>query len=324
MYLEIPKIINTRPKSSKYILDESLKKAVEVAMTFNQPLLLTGEPGTGKTLLAYKVADMLYQQTKDATNGQVKFAEEPLRFNTKTSSIARDLFYIYDAIGHFQHANIKTEDATNKKSVKEFIELQAIGKAIALANPKAAYDSLFKWEMPDYPQSSVVLVDEIDKAPRDFTNDILNEIERQEFFIKEQDNQRLALGNNKTQRILTIMTSNSEKNLPDAFLRRCVFYHINFPSPEKLQQILKAQLESADSEFIDKNLSAITDLFEKIRKAAIRKKPATAELVAFVKLMEMENHLTDENPNVKQWFLNNLSLLAKSKEDIEAISKILK
>ena len=167
------------------------------------------------------------------------------------------------------------------------------------------------------------LVDEIDKAPRDFTNDILNEIERQEFYIKEQDNARLGMDAQNPQRILTIMTSNSEKNLPDAFLRRCVFYHIDFPSPQKLQKILKTQLNDQETAAVTANLKAITVLFHAIRKAAIRKKPATAELVAFTKLLEMDGHLTKENPNIHQWFIDNLSLLAKSKEDIDAIRSFL-
>ena len=324
MALKINPIINTRPAPSKYIMEEALEKAVEVALTFNQPLLLTGEPGTGKTLLASKVADMLHTQTQNASPNKPSFSDKPLRFNTKTTSTARDLFYIYDAIGHFQNANTKRNENDPQKTVKDFIELQALGKAIALANPKSEYAQLFKWDMPSQAQSSVVLVDEIDKAPRDFTNDILNEIERQEFYIKEQDNTRLGMDQQNAQRILTIMTSNSEKNLPDAFLRRCVFYHIDFPSPEKLQKILKAQLNDAETDIVNNNLKAITQLFHDIRKAAIRKKPATAELVAFTKLLEMDGHLMEENPNVHQWFINNLSLLAKSKEDIDAIKAFLK
>ena len=332
--IEVGDIIDIRPEPDNYILDEPLGRAVEVALRFNQPLLLTGEPGTGKTLLAEKVAAMLSQQSQ-AENTAYQFSAKPLRFNTKTTSTARDLFYIYDAIGHFQNANIQKitdnakeqlEETFRPKHLKEFIELQALGKAIAFANPENKYKPLFKTALPKKAQSSVVLIDEIDKAPRDFTNDILNEIERQEFFIKEQNNERLELGKDNPQRILIIMTSNSEKNLPEAFLRRCVFHHIKFPSSERLQDILKAQLskETKITKALKVNLEEISNLFIKIRdKATARKPPATAELVAFTRILEMDGHLAKENPDIKKWFENNLYLLAKTKDDIKSISDYL-
>ncbi|MFN0216477.1 MAG: AAA family ATPase [Saprospiraceae bacterium] len=335
MSIAIHDILDIQPSPEQYILDDKLKLAVQTALRFNQPLLLTGEPGTGKTQLAYKVAHQLHEQTKG--NAQMAFSPKPLRFNTKTTSQARDLFYLYDAIGHFQQANTRGEgNATDTplRPLSDFIELQALGLGIALANPREDYHKVFKFkEKPGPATSSVVLIDEVDKAPRDFTNDILNEIENREFFVKEQSDYHvgldLGLPAKNTQRLLVIMTSNSEKNLPEAFLRRCVFYNIPTPEGDRLRDILKAHLtvpqDKKQQELLDKNLSLLTDEFEMLRKKATRKSPATAELVAVVKLLSLEDGFyKKEIKDIKKIFRDNISLLIKTKEDIEAIRDFLK
>lgn len=323
--IQLYEVLETQPQPGQYLLDIPLQKAVETALQFNQPLLLTGEPGTGKTQLAYKVAQLLSEQTQ---NEEIRFSSVPLRFNTKTTSQAKDLFYTYDAIGHFQQANIANRliEGNTKPVIRptaDFIELQALGIAIAYANPQKNYQTKFKFNVPDKSSSSVVLIDEVDKAPRDFTNDILNEIENGEFFIKEQDNYKVELGKGNTQRILIIMTSNSEKNLPEAFLRRCVFYHIPSPSGEKLRNILKAHLSQNNSAIFEKNLTRLTEEFEILRKKVTRKPPATAELVALVKLLEVDNAFLDELKDIKAIFRDNLSLLVKTKEDLDALREYL-
>ena len=312
MKLRISKPLAKDFDPEKYILDEGLQQAVEVAIALDQPLLLTGEPGTGKTRLAYKVA---YELAKDQS--AYHFDPKPLAFYTKTTSSARDLFYMYDALAHFQAANIKQEAGAKTPQTADFIDLQALGKAIALTDPEAADRSKFRTRLGDHPKSSVVLIDEIDKAPRDFPNDILNEIENLEFQIKEQDNYSLKAS--KKERIAVVMTSNSEKNLPEPFLRRCVFYHIPFPGPDQLMAIAKAQLGS-ETQLADDLLTGVISYFEEIRRKSVRKKPATAELISWLRILELEEIFTaaDLQKN-KPRLVDNLSVLIKTKEDYDAI-----
>jgi len=300
-------------RAQDYILHEELKNAVEVAIALRQPLLLTGEPGTGKTKLAYKVALDLAEQSGGA------FADAPLIFNTKTTSSARDLFYTYDAVSHFQAANLKGADGQSQRKTADFIELQALGKAIAFTNPGKVDQSRFSTPLPDAPQNSVVLIDEIDKAPRDFTNDILDEIENYRFSIKEQDNYRIQ--KDPDRQILVIMTSNSEKNLPDPFLRRCVFYHIPFPNEDLLRDIVKTQLGGSTT-FTDQALNMLIDRFNAVRKKAVRKAPATAELIAWLRILEMHNFMEAPAEKQRRMMLDNLSILVKTREDLEAVAEL--
>lgn len=305
--IELKDTINKSFQPTDYILHDALKNAVEVALALNQPLLLTGEPGTGKTKLAYKVSHDL------AKAGG--FKSQPYIFQTKTTSSARDLFYTYDALSHFQASNIKKDDGSSAKTA-DFIELQALGKAIAQTNPSKVDTKHFNTPLEAKPESSVVLIDEIDKAPRDFTNDILNEIEHYHFAINEQNQYRVS--KNPDQRILVIMTSNSEKNLPDAFLRRCVFYHIPFPSRELLLDIVTTQL-GAETTFTKDALAFLTTKFQEVRSGAVRKAPATAEFLAWLRILEMEDYMKKGEDQQKAIMLRNLSILVKTKEDLEAV-----
>jgi len=301
------------PKSENYILSEELKAAVEVALRLGQPLLLTGEPGTGKTRLAYKIASDLAAASPD-------FLDQPLLFNTKTTSTATDLFYSYDAIRHFQDASIRREAGNGGVEVTDYIQLQALGKAIGLTNPEVLQGGSYLPEAAERPRSSVVLIDEIDKAPRDFPNDLLSELEKYEFQIKEDNNRRVHKGDD--QNIVVVMTSNSERNLPDAFLRRCVFFHIPFPSREQLLEIVRSHMGDGN---IYANGSLI-DYFMKLRNMVIRKKPATAELIAWLKILEMDGFLKDpqvnfDNLSAEQKYMLEYShsILIKTAEDLERI-----
>lgn len=296
----------------KYILSDELKSAVEVALRLGQPLLLTGEPGTGKTRLAYKVASDLADISDD-------FLNEPFVFNTKTTSTASDLFYTYDAIKHFQDASIKDIDRNVENAISNYIELQALGKAIALTNEEEVESKGYLKEDTQQPKSSVVLIDEIDKAPRDFPNDILNEIDQYEFEIKEDANRKVTKGNN--QNIVVIMTSNSERNLPDAFLRRCVFYHIPFPDKDQLLEIAKQHLD--DSQYVN---STLIDYFIELRSRIKEKKPATAELIAWLKILQVKEFLSSKDFSFKtltgrqKYVLKySYSVLVKTSEDFSKI-----
>lgn len=303
----------------KYIVDPNLLEAAKLAIALNQPLLLTGEPGTGKTKMAFKLADILHK----ASNGETVFAEKPLSFHTKTSSVAKDLFYTYDAVSHFQTANIKTEQTQKLRETKDFIELQALGLAIAKTNPAqldAGTSFKNKIEIGEKPVSSVVLIDEIDKAPRDFPNDILNEIENYEFQVKELKNLLVKKGK---QHIVVLMTSNSEKNLPEAFLRRCVFYHIPFPDDDQLLKIAEMQLGKA-TKVSKKLLKELIKYFRDVRTHATRKKPATAELVAWLRILGLPEVLKMDDDTKAEHLKRNLSLLVKTREDLNAVKAAFK
>lgn len=302
--------------AAQYQLSEGLRSAVEVAIALGQPLLVTGEPGTGKTQLAYKVAHDLHQQT----NGQ--FRSTPLKFSTKTTASARDLFYYYDALRHFREANLRKE--SGELQVPDFIELRALGEAIACADPEGAgpYRQKDK-EGKDQPLNSVVLIDEIDKAPRDFPNDLLAELEQFTFNIHEEGNRSLRKPDDA--QIVVILTSNSEKTLPEAFLRRCVFYHIPFPDTQLLLEIVKARLGESHP-LADEELVV---LFEKLRDHATRKKPATAELVAWLHALQLHDGLKDGfdpkklTPAQRSQLLLSLSVLAKTQDDLKTLSEYI-
>ena len=297
----------------QYRLHKALKNAVEVAIALEQPLLLTGEPGTGKTELAYKIAIDL------AKEGKKKFLPKPIVFNTKTNSAAQDLFYSYDALSHFQQSNIKKDEGEKYAQTSDFIELQALGKAIAQTNPGNLDSGKFNTILEKEPMSSVVLIDEIDKAPRDFTNDILNEIKDYFFQIKEQDNYRISKA--ADQQIVVIMTSNSEKNLPDAFLRRCVFYHIPFPENEELMAIAKIQLGNS-TPFTEKALEVLIKEFKLIRGKTIRKKPATAELLAWLQILGLKKYMEQDEKGQRALMIENMSILVKTAEDFREVEKL--
>jgi MoxR-like ATPase len=282
-------------KPEDYIADQGLVDAVNTALLLGQPLLLTGEPGTGKTQLASALAHQLGYG-------------RPLRFEAKSTSQARDLFYHYDSIGHFR--------AKDVASPLPFINYAALGKAVLFAHEPGDVQHLMPpgLQHPG-PSSSVVLIDEVDKAPRDFPNDILVELEELSFRIPELD---ASLRAPDTRRPVVVITSNSERDLPDAFLRRCVYYDIPFPSPKTLRSILERRLTGLDgARHNDDFITAALDFFQKLRDLPdLRRKPATAELIAWISALRRAYPGRDNPLTEKQALLEKLGVLVKTRDDL--------
>ena len=287
-----------------YLADEGLRDAVNVALMLGQPLLVTGEPGTGKTQLAASIAFELG-------------LPPPLVFHTKTTSTARDLFYRYDALAHFHDAQFRKEEAR----IENYITYEALGLAILLSmNPQEANPFLPENLRDRGPVRAVVLIDEVDKAPRDLPNDVLNEIDNMSFTVKETGRTFSA---DQSYRPIVVLTSNSEKNLPDAFLRRCVFYHIAFPGKDRLKEIVRRRLRF-DSSFTPQMLEHALQHFEKIRDLTLKKRPATAELLAWLKILEKRRiDVSSLQRGEAEALAFTYSILSKSKEDQDMIVRNL-
>jgi MoxR-like ATPase len=249
-----------------YLADEALVDAINTAIFLGLPLLLTGPPGCGKSEVGDFVAWKLG-------------LKKSIRFDVKSTTTARELFYSFDTVARFHAASEPRGKGESDRIIEpqRFIKFHGLGLAILHANePENVADLVPRDEHPGQ-RRSVILIDEIDKAPRDVPNDLLVEIDRMQFYIGEMDRTVAAA---KSFRPVVIVTSNSERSLPDPFLRRCVYLEMRFPDKELLRKIIERRVAclSPSSDLVGDALT----VFQYLHDQPLRKKPGTAELLAFV------------------------------------------
>lgn len=230
--------------SEEYIASDELIRSVNIAAALKKPLLLKGEPGTGKTMLAEAIAKSL--------------GMELLIWNIKSTTRAQDGLYVYDTVQRLYDSQFGNEGVND---IGKYIRLGKLGEA-------------FKRE-----KQTVLLIDEIDKADLEFPNDLLWELDKMEFYIPETGETVKA-----TVRPIVIITSNAEKELPDAFLRRCIFHYIAFPDASMMERIIKAHYPDLEQKLID----GVLEAFYKIRDIrGLQKKPSTSEVLDWIQALSI-------------------------------------
>lgn len=228
--------------TDRYVATDDLRMAVNAAVTLQRPLLIKGEPGTGKTLLAEEVAAAL--------------GKPLLTWHIKSTTKAQQGLYEYDAVSRLRDSQLGNEKVLD---IRNYIKR---GKL---------------WEAFDNNEQCVLLIDEIDKADIEFPNDLLLELDRMEFFVYETGETIRA-----RQRPIIIITSNNEKELPDAFLRRCFFHFISFPDRDTMRQIVEVHYPGIKQELVQQAL----EVFFEVRDIpGLKKKPSTSELIDWLKLL---------------------------------------
>ncbi|MBP9112490.1 MAG: MoxR family ATPase [Polyangiaceae bacterium] len=258
--------------TQSYLTNDALEAAVNCALALERPLLIKGEPGTGKTLLAKAISEA--------------FGHEMIHWPVKSTTRAKDGLYIYDTVQRLYDARFGDGDV---KDIRHYMKMGPMGEA-------------FRSE-----KRVVLLIDEVDKADIEFPNDLLHELDRMRFHVTETGDEVVA-----KERPIVVITSNNEKELPDAFLRRCVFHFIDFPDQELMKRIVKVHHPKTDQALIDQAVVAFFQLRDLPR---LRKRPSTSELVDWITVLREagigQDRFAKEIPF--------LGVLLKKEQDIELL-----
>ena len=258
--------------SMDYVASEELMRAVNIAIALEKPLLIKGEPGTGKTMLAQSVSKAL--------------GKELIIWNIKSTTKAQDGLYVYDVVQRLYDSQFGGEGVDD---IKKYVKLGKIGEAFTSE------------------EQVILLIDEIDKADLEFPNDLLWELDKMEFYIPETGETIKA-----KKRPIVIITSNAEKELPDAFLRRCIFHYIEFPNEELMKDIIKVHFPEIESNILHQVITA----FYYVRGLReIQKKPSTSEIIDWIQALTISGipveRITKEIPFA--------GVILKKNEDLDAL-----
>lgn len=260
--------------SDEYVLSQALRDNVNVSIALGRPLIVKGEPGTGKTLLAHSIATGLEKKL--------------IIWNIKSTTKAKEGLYVYDTV---QRLNDARFGDSNVSDIKRYIKLGKLGEAF------------------NSNEQVILLIDEIDKAELEFPNDLLNELDEMSFYIPETGETIKA-----KHRPIVIITSNSEKELPDPFLRRCIFHYIEFPDTDLMQEIIKVHFPKIEKNMLHEALKR----FYWIREFdMLRKKPSTSELIDWIQALIVGGI----SPKSIEQEIPFMGTLLKKKEDVDLVDK---
>jgi MoxR-like ATPase len=256
-----------------YLTNDALEAAVNCSLSLERPLLVKGEPGTGKTLLAEAIAESL--------------GTPLIHWPVKSTTRAQDGLYIYDTVQRLYDARFGDGDV---KDIRRYIKPGPLGRALASS------------------ERAVILIDEVDKADLEFPNDLLHELDRMRYVVAETGDEIIA-----KHRPVVVITSNNEKELPDAFLRRCVFHFIDFPDPELMKKIVRVHHPKIDQKLVDQAVVAFYELREVPR---LRKRPSTSELIDWISVLSHAG--VGAERFVKE--LPLVGVLLKKEQDVETLA----